>query len=124
MAVKTEPNTLGDAIKWEEDANYSRRQVTIAAGNNLALLQVVGKITASGKYAAFNQDGTNGSENAAGILVAPVDATAADKQGVIIEREALVAMNNLVWPADIEAGEKAAAIAELEALGIKAVGIA
>ena len=124
MATKTEPNTLGDGIKWEEDNDYSRRQVTIASGNNLSQLQVVGKITASGKYAAFDQDAVDGTEDAAGIMVGAIDASLADKPGVIIEREALVAMDNLVWPSDIETAEKTAAIAQLEALGIKAVTLA
>lgn len=124
MAVKTEPNSLGDAIKWEEDDNYSREKVTIASGQNLALLQVVGKITASGKYAAFDQDAVDGTEAAAGIMVAAVDASGADTPGVIINDHALVAMDNLVWPSDIEAAEKTAAIAELVALGIKPVGLA
>ena len=56
--------------------------------------------------------------------MAAVDASAADREGVIIERDALVAMDNLVWPAAITAPQKAAAIAELEALGIKAVVLA
>lgn len=124
MATKTEPKVLGDGIKWEEDGDYSRRKVTIASGNTVALLEVVGKITASGKFAPFNQDAVDGTEAAAGISILAVDASAADAKGVIIEREALVAMENLVWPADIIAGEKEAAIAELEALGIKAVTLA
>jgi len=50
--------------------------------------------------------------------VIKLDASLADKPGVIIVREAMIASDNLVWPADITAGEKTAAIAELEALGI------
>lgn len=124
MAVKTEPNSLGDGLKWEEDNDYSRRKVTIASGNSVSLLQVVGKITASGKYAPLNPAAADGTEAAAGIMTLAVDASAADKEGVIIEREALVAMDNLVWPAGITAPQKTAAIAQLEALGIKAVGLA
>ena len=47
--------------------------ITIAAGSN--------------KFVAFNQDGTNGSEVAAGILFDAVDATAADTDGVMIESQ-------------------------------------
>lgn len=124
MPVKTEPNTLGDGIKWEESSDYSRDKVVIASGENLALLEVVGKVTATEKYVAFNQDASDGSQNAAGIMVAAVDASTADKEGVIISTQAMAAMDNLVWPADITAGEKTAAIAQLVALGIKAVGLA
>ena len=124
MAVKNENMTLGDAIKWEEDGSYSRKKVTIAAGNSVSALQVVGIVTASGKYAAFNQDGTDGTNAAAGIMVAAVDASTADKEGVIINDQALVVMDNLAWPSDITVPEKTAAIAELAALGIKPVGAA
>ena len=124
MAILNEPAVLGDALKWEQSNDYSRRKVTIASGQNLALLQVVGKITASGKFAVLNPAATDGTENAAGFLMAAVDASAADREGVIIERDALVAMDNLVWPAGITAPQKEAAIAELEALGIKAVVLA
>lgn len=124
MPALTEGNTLGDGLKWEQESDYSRRKVVIASGQNLKLLQVVGKITVSGKYGAFNQDATDGTEAAAGIMVGAVDATLADKPGVIIERDALVATANLVWPADILTAERDAAIAELEALGIKDVSLA
>jgi hypothetical protein len=124
MATKTEPATLGDALKWEQDSDYSRKTVTIASGENLALCQVVGKITATGKYAALDPSAVDGTQAAAGFVIAAVDASTADKLGVIIERDALVAMNNLYWTVDIDATEKAAAIVQLEALGIKAVALA
>ncbi len=124
MPVKTEPSSLGDGLKWEQDSDYSRKKVIIASGNSVSLLQVVGKITASGKFAPLDQDAVDGTEAAAGIMVGAVDATLADTAGVIIEKDALVSMANLVWPADIDAGEKTAAIAELEALGIKDVSLA
>jgi len=217
MPTKTEPNVLGDALKWEQSNDYSRKTITVLDGQNLAALQVVGKVAratpttgtagtntgngtcgsvtagqktkvgtytllciaaasnsgtfevkdpdgnilpnatvavayvnpqlnftiadgstdfaigdkftipvaeGSGKYVAFDQDAVDGSEDAAGFLIADVDASAADTLGVIIERDALVAMDNLVWPADITADEKAAAIVQLDALGIKAVTLA
>jgi len=118
MTVKTESNTLVDGIKWEESNDYSRQKVTVLSGQSLALLEVVGKVTASGKVVALNPAALDGSEAAAGIMIGAVDASLADKPGVIIVREAMIASDNLVWPADITAGEKTAAIAELEALGI------
>jgi|LGVF01.2.fsa_nt_gb hypothetical protein len=72
----------------------------------------------SGKCVAFNQDGTDGTEVAAGILYDNTDATDADQEAVAIVRDAEVNGNDLTWPADIEAAEKTAAIAELAALGI------
>ena len=124
MASKLEPNSLGDWLKWEQDSDYSREKVTVLSGENLATGQVVGIVTVSGKIVALDQDAVDGSQAAAGIMVGAIDASLADAEGVIIEKDALVAMDNLVWPADIEAAEKTTAIGQLEALGIKAVGLA
>jgi hypothetical protein len=122
MAVKTETNTLGDGIKWEESNDYSRQKVTVLDGQSLALLEVVAKV--DGKMVALDPAAEDGSEAAAGIMIGAVDASLADKPGVAIVREAMIASANLVWPDGITAGEKAIAIAELEALGIVAVDLA
>ncbi|MBU1567441.1 MAG: head decoration protein [Proteobacteria bacterium] len=217
MTVKTEPATLGDAIKWEEDDNYSRKTITVKSGESVALAEVMGKIAkttpstgtagtntgngtcgsvaagaqtklgtytltckaaaanagtfavkdpegnsmpeatvavayanpqlnftladgstdfvigdsftiavtaGSGKYVALDPTAVDGSQVAAGIMVAAVDASGADTQGVIINGDALVATGNLVWPSGISEDDKAKAIAELDALGIKAVSLA
>lgn len=214
MATITEGAYLGDAVKWEQADNYSREKVTVLSGENLAILEVVGKVTkstpttgtagtntgngtctsvtagkqaklgtytltctaaatnggtfkvvspdgdalanatvgtaytseqlnftlndgatdfavgdsftiavaaGSGKVVAYDQDAVDGSADAAGFMIAAVDASSADKEGVIISRDALVVTGNLVWPDDITDDEKTAAIAQLEALGIKAV---
>lgn len=70
----------------------------------------------SGKYVAYNQDASNGSQRAAGILVEAVDASAADADGVVLVRGCEVADDILTWPSDIESGEKTTAIAQLAAL--------
>ncbi len=46
MAAKTEPNTLGDGIRWEESNDYSREKVTVQSAEVLALLEVIGKVLA------------------------------------------------------------------------------
>ncbi|MFT5728740.1 MAG: hypothetical protein ACI8PB_002896 [Desulforhopalus sp.] len=124
MATITEPNTLGDGIKWEEGGSYSREKIVVASGNSVACLEVVGKITLGGKCVPLAPAAVDGSEAAAGIMVAAIDATTADQAGVVVNDHAMAAMDNLVWPDGISAGEKTTAIAELEALGIKAVGLA
>lgn len=118
MPVIQEPNRLGDWLKYEEDNLYSRDQVTVAAGQNLKTGTVVGKITASGKMTQLAPGATDGSENAAGVLLADVDASAADAPGVIIARHAVCADKGLVWPAGITGPQKTAAIAQLKQLGI------
>ena len=124
MATKTEPNTLGDGIKWEEGGSYSREKIVVASGNSVACLEVVGKKTVGGKCVPLAPAASDGSEAAAGIMVAAINATTADQAGVIVNDHAMAAMDNLVWPDGISAGEKTTAIAELEALGIKAVTLA
>lgn len=81
-----------------------RATITVAAGTS--------------KYVAYNQDGVNGSEIAAGILYNAADATSDDQLVTIIARSAEVNGDELVWPADIEAGEKTVAIGQLATLGI------
>jgi hypothetical protein len=75
----------------------------------------------SGKVVALDPDGVNGANHAAGIMVAAVDATSADKLGAAVVREAMIDSVNLVWPTGISAGDKAIALADLEALEIVAV---
>lgn len=50
MPTLTMAPTLGDLLKYELEADYSRETVTLKAGTNYALGSVLGKITASGKY--------------------------------------------------------------------------
>lgn len=76
--------------------------------------------TGADKWVAFNQDGTDGSEVAAGISYSNYDATAGDVDIVANVRDTRVVADALTWPADIEAGEKAAALAQLDALNIVA----
>jgi hypothetical protein len=105
-------------ISESEQPTYSREVVTLASGQNLGPGTVLGKITASGSYTPFDQDATDGSQHAVGILYAPVDASGGATPAVAIVRDAIVHGDLLVWPADIEAGEKTAAISELATLGL------
>lgn len=112
-------NTVGQFVKYEEEQNYSRDNVTVVTGQNLAAGTVVGRVTASGKIAAYNNGASNGTETACGILISGVDASAADKPGVIIARHAIVVdKDNLVWSGSPSGADKDAAIVDLKALGI------
>lgn len=72
----------------------------------------------SGKYVAFDQDATDGSQHAAAILFRATDATDGDRSALVVARQAEVKGACLVWPSDIDAGEKTAALADLAALTI------
>lgn len=117
MPVQSEANYLGDWLKFEEDNLYSRDEVTVASGQNLATGTVVGIITASGKVTQLAPGATDGSETAAGVLH-PVDASSADQPGVIVARHAICSDKSLVWPGSITGPQKTAAISQLKALGI------
>jgi len=117
--VFTEGLNLGDLLKYEAPNLYSRDQVTVAAGQVLALGAVVGVITASSKVKVVDPSATDGSQAAAGILIQAVDANLADRDdGLIVARHAIVADHALVWPTGITVAEKKSAIAQLKALGI------
>lgn len=117
--VFTEGLNLGDLLKYEAPNLYSRDQVTVAAGQVLALGAVVGVITASSKVKAVDPSATDGSQAAAGILIQAVDANLADRDdGLIVARHAIVADHALVWPTGITIAEKKSASAQLKALGI------
>lgn len=72
----------------------------------------------SGKWTQFDQDAADGSQIAAGILYAAVDATSADTAAVVTVRGTVVKSDALTWPSDIESGEQTAAEAQLAALDI------
>lgn len=118
MPVQAEPNYLGDWLKFEEDNHYSRDEVTVASGQNLATGTVIGIITASGKVTQLAPGASDGSQNAAGVLLNAVDASTGDKPGVIIARHAVCSDKGLVWPASITGPQKATAISQLKALGV------
>lgn len=117
--VFTEGLNLGDLLKYEAPNLYSRDQVTVAAGQALALGAVVGVIAASSKVKVVDPSATDGSEVAAGVLIQAVDANLADRDdGLIVARHAIVADHALVWPTGITVAEKKSAIAQLKALGV------
>ena len=120
MAALHELLNLGDLLKYEEETlRYSRDQVTVAAGQNLELGAVVGRVTATAKIKRFDPAATDGSEQPAGILLEAVDATLADRDdGILLARHGIVASHAVVWPAGITPEQKAAAIAALETRGI------
>jgi hypothetical protein len=118
MPVQSEQNYLGDWLKYEDESLYSRDEAVVVSGQNLATGTVVGIITASGKVTQLAPAASDGSQNAAGVLLLPVDASSADKGGVIIARHAICSDKKLVWPGGITTPQKTTAIGQLKTLGI------
>lgn len=117
------PNTLtedprtSEALVSEASGTRSRDTVTVLSGQTLKANAVLGKITASGKFVAVDPVAVDGSEVAAGVLSAAVDASAADKAGVAFVRDCEVNRSELGF-GTLDAGEQAAAVSELAAAGI------
>lgn len=121
MALDTQSDALGDWLKWEEDNLYSREKIILIAGNgDLVTGTVLGKITASGKFTQFDDEATDGSEDAAGILLLDTSVEDdEDKEAVAITKEAIVREGGLTWPSTTDTDENAAAVIDLEALCIR-----
>jgi len=120
MTTLTEDKHAGGFLVWEVLRDYTRETVTIASGaGKLAPGTVLGKITTGGKFTALAPAATNGSQNAAGILWAGVDASAADALGVVLLRgPAIVNRHEIVWPEGATEAQITAATTALAALGI------
>jgi hypothetical protein len=124
MAALTESKHTGGFILSEANGLRSRDEVTVtvAASTTLRPGQVLGKITATGKYVPYNNDATpaaDGSENAAGILYGELineGLAPADFQGVVVNLDAEVKATDLIWGTGMD---EDAGIADLAALGIK-----
>jgi hypothetical protein len=113
MAIQTEPVHATEFILCEgcDEGSLSRESITVLSGQDLVTGTVLGKITASGKYKAYNNGASDGSEVAAGILYAACDASDGDKAAVAIVRLAEVASARLT-------GLDANATTDLKALNI------
>lgn len=106
-------------ILSEAEGHRSRENVTIASGQNLKYGTVVGVITSGGKYSAYDDDNSDGTETAAGILVgSDVDATDGDLPGVVLVRDAEVNSDLLVWASTNDATDITNGKANLASLGI------
>lgn len=117
MATLTEGRYPGECIVSEAKGHRSRDKVTILSGEVLKSCQVVSKVTASGKYRSINTAGSDGSQTAAGILYAAVDATGADAVGVVFTRDCEVNEKKVDW-GSLDSSGIAAAKVQLAAAGI------
>lgn len=97
----------------------SREQVIIASGSGvLKAGAVLGKVTASGKYAPVNPAASNGTQTAAAVLFEGCDATAEDVRRTITARDTEVHADVLIWPAGTTDPQKTTAMGQLASSGI------
>lgn len=118
--AQTERNYPEEVVLSEGPGSRSRDVVVILSGQNLKAGAVLGKITASGKYKQCDNTtpASDGSQNAAAVLLADVDASAADAKGVALTRDAEIKTELLVHNAGASAPNKAAQITNLATFGI------
>jgi hypothetical protein len=125
MPVLTASPTLGDLLKFELNASYSRETVTLKAGTSYPLGAVLGRITAGGEYRlspAAEVVGDEGAEVAVAILLQGVDAADGAATGLIAARgPVILADGALVFDASVDQpAERAAKVSQLAALGLVA----
>lgn len=119
MAATSESNRNLEFLLIEANGTLSREQITVVSGAGaLGAGTVLGKITASGKYTAYDDDNVDGSETAAAILLYDADATSADVEAAVIVRDAEVKADKIVWAATNDATDITNGTADLVALNI------
>ena len=118
MPSFTESQNLGDLLKYEADNLFSREEITVNSGQNIAFATVVARLTSSGNVVTLNSGGGGGNDIAVGIICEDVNASTAVKKSWMIARHAIVAANSVIWPAGTTTTQMNTAIAQLKALGI------
>lgn len=106
--------TVDVAFSGEVGFTIADGAADFAAGDRFEITVAEG----SGKYKEYNPANTDGSEVAAAVLHGNVDATGADKPGLVIYRDAEVNASELVWFTGADAAAKAVGLADLAKVGI------
>lgn len=122
----TEGKYTAEFLLSESPGTLSRDTVTVtvAAATKLSPGRVLATLSATGKNVPYDNVGTDGSEEASGVLYGECDNSAgsapADFKAVVINWGAEIRKSDLSWASGASAGDKTAAYADLAALGIKA----
>lgn len=98
MAAITESRHPGEFLLSEADGTLSREVVTISDSIAIKAGQVLGKVTADGKYHFYdNADTIPGTGVAAAIALYPLAADATNRKITVIFRLAEVTSAGLEW---------------------------
>lgn len=122
MPVLHEPQRESDLVKWDRMPNVAHACVRLVGGRDYAAGSVLGRVTATESYTLSPATGSDGSEIAAAVLTAPVDATAGDRDASAITRgPALLGRRALAFhPSVSDEVAIAGKLAQLRTLGIVA----
>jgi Bacteriophage lambda head decoration protein D len=125
MTINENPRQ-SDLVMFQEgeEVNYIVDVVTIVSGTLASAQgQILGKITASGKYTQVAPAAGDGSQNAAAVLLTPFTATlGADLTTAlaITRGPCVLKANGIAYTSGMTAPQKTAALAQLAALGMLA----
>lgn len=117
MALTEQPHAGGFILSLA-NGHRSLSNVTILSGEVLKAGTVLGKITSSGKYVAYDNGGTDGRQTAAAIVIHAVDASDSDVDAAVVARDAEVNVNELEWDEENNTAAIAAGVTDLLAVGI------
>jgi Bacteriophage lambda head decoration protein D len=118
MAALTETVHDSGFVVSEANGHRSREEITLLTGFVYEPGRVLGVITASGKYAPYNNAASDGTQTAAGVNRNYANATAGDKRGVVYVRDCEVNIGELVYTTGTVAGDKTAAVVDLATKGV------
>lgn len=118
--VLTEHHWPAEFLLSEAPGSLSRENVVLLPNAALSSGSVLGKVTASGKYTHYDTDAGDGTEIAAGILLAETVASEVEQGVAIIDTLAEVSAALLVWKSGLDDADKAAGLVDLRARFIKA----
>ena len=123
MTTFTEGRHPGEGLLSEANFHRSRGKATIKSGSGVIQPgQIIGKITADGKFApspAAETVGVEGAQTAVAIAIYGCDATSADQEIAIVERDAEWRIGAVVYEATVDTdAEKLAKRTQLAAIGI------
>jgi len=114
LGEKTEGRYTADYILTEGNGSISRDNVIFVQGGEYGPAVVLGQITANEKFKPLDVTANDGSQIAAAINYARVDATNSDVEGVISARESELIGPQLIWPDGITDAQKTTAISQLQ----------
>lgn len=115
MTTLTENAHAGNfIISMSDDGNLSTDNGILASGQGVLYSgAVLGKITASGKYAICDAAASDGTQTAKAILFGRTDATSADAACVVVARHAEVYTSGLIWKSSMNSGAQTTALGQL-----------
>lgn len=101
-------DTYDPKDQYAGEADIVSQSGTVASGNDVERLTVLGRITASGFFAPYDPAATDGTEVALRIAAEAINASAADVEGPMYTG-GVFNIDELVWPAGATDLQKQAA---------------